>query len=94
MLGLTFIDLNLTPPPTDFSHPPTAFLLPIPGRDIYFPPLQIWIIIPPTGHEHKYHPAHATQWRRGPTSLRDARYKMKLWVYFKVSVLCFWNAVN
>jgi len=25
-------------PSTDFSHPPTAFLLPIPGRDVYFPP--------------------------------------------------------
>jgi len=31
-----FIDFNL--PLTDFSHPPTAFLLRIPGRDVYFPP--------------------------------------------------------
>jgi len=49
------------PTHTDFSHPPTAFLLPIPGRDVYFPPLKIWIIIPLTGHERKYHHAAGSQ---------------------------------
>jgi len=45
-------------PPLILVIPPTAFVLPLPGRDVYSPPLlQIWIIISSTGHEHKYHPA-------------------------------------
>jgi len=54
LLIVLFIDFNL--PPTDFSHPPTAFLLPIPGRDVYFLSTANLKNYPPTGHEHKYHP--------------------------------------
>jgi len=44
-------------PPLILVIPCTAFLLPIPGRDVYFPPTaNLNNYPPPTGHKHKYHP--------------------------------------
>jgi len=42
-----FFPLHFFFPLTDFSHPPTVFLLPIPGRDVYFPPTENLNIYPP-----------------------------------------------